>query len=388
MNRLLTGPAPYAGAAVVMTAAALFESGYGGPEAGFTVHNVSVSLVVGASVLLARWAPFAGVLLLVASIGVPPLFQELPPTGGTQLIAAMLLVGNAAYRLGPRMGLLAYAVGALVPATTLVWAGETVWEFAFFVLVLGPAWVVGILLRREHERSAELHRLTEALRVERSKQAEVAVAAERTRISQELHDAVAHTVSVMTLQVGVVRRRLQDRPVEEEALRGAEELGRQAVDELRRIVGLVREGEPAALAPLPSLAQLDELVANVRTAGTTVAMTLTGPLEEVPQAVDMSAYRILQEALTNALRHAPGAPVEVAVEVDRQAIRLAVVNGRATRPAVAHPAGGHGLPGMRERAAVLGGTLAAEPRGDGFAVEAVLPLAAPRAVAAREGATA
>jgi signal transduction histidine kinase len=383
VNRHLTSPAPYAAAAVVMAVTALFEAGYGGPDAAYTAHSVTVSLLCGAVMLLARWAPFLALVVLVATIAVPPLVADLPPTGGAQLIALMLLVGHAAYRLERRAGLVGYAIGTLVPSATIVFADDqSVWEFAFFALILGPSWVVGVLLRREQERSAELERLTEALRIERGKQAVVAVAAERTRISQELHDAVAHTVSVMTLQVGVVRRRLKDRPVEEEALRGAETLGRQAVDELRRIVGLVREGEPAALAPLPSLAQLDELVDHVRSAGTAVTVSVTGALEEVPHAVDMSAYRIVQEAFTNALRHAPGAPVEVTVAVDRTQVRLEVVNGAATRPAVVHPAGGHGLPGMKERAAVLGGTLVAEPRGDGFAVEAVLPLAAPRVAGA------
>jgi signal transduction histidine kinase len=204
------------------------------------------------------------------------------------------------------------------------------------------------------------------------------VAAERTRISRELHDAVAHTVSVMTLQVGVVRRRLDDGTVEEETLRGAESLGRQAVDELRRIVGLVREGEAPALAPLPSLAQIDELVAQVRSAGTEVSLDVRGDLSGVGHAVDMSAYRIVQEALTNALRHAPGAAVDVVVEVAGSAVEVAVGNGPARSAARPERGGGNGLPGMRERAHVLGGTLEAAPRADGgFAVRAVLPLGTP-----------
>ena len=212
----------------------------------------------------------------------------------------------------------------------------------------------------------------------------MAVAAERPRISRELHDAVAHTVSVLTLQVGVVRRRLDAGSVEEETLRGAETLGRQAVDELRRIVGLVREGEAPALAPLPSLAQLDDLVDQVRAAGVAVDVHLTGDITGVGHAVDMSAYRIVQEALTNALRHAPGAPVRIGVEVGRSAMEVAVTNGAAPagdRTTRAMRKGGNGLPGMRERAHVLGGSLRAGPLDDGgFEVRAVLPLG-PQAVA-------
>jgi signal transduction histidine kinase len=371
---------------LVMAGASLFEAAFGGQDAGLSPASVLISAGIGVACVVAWFSPLAGVVVNVLALGLPMLWGPLPLMGGAHLVATMLLVGYAAYRTDRRTGLAAYAGGALVPATTIVVAGQTVWEFLFYALILGPAWVVGFLLRREQERSAELGRLAEALRLEREKQAEVAVAAERTRISRELHDAVAHTVSVMTLQVGVVRRRLDDGTVEEETLRGAESLGRQAVDELRRIVGLVREGEAPALAPLPSLAQIDELVAQVRSAGTEVSLDVRGDLSGVGHAVDMSAYRIVQEALTNALRHAPGAAVDVVVEVAGSAVEVAVGNGPAS--SAARPergGGGNGLPGMRERAHVLGGTLEAAPRADGgFAVRAVLPRGAVRAAGIAE----
>ncbi len=370
--------------AAVMTVASFFEAGFGGPDAELTPTNTLGALAVGASIVLARWSPLGCLVLLLLSIAVPPMFVDLPPSGGAQVIAAMLLVGYAAYRTRPGEGLAAYLTTAVVFAVTLVLAGESVWEFVFFLLILGPAWVVGVLLRREQTRSAELLRLTEALRVERQKQAEVAVAAERTRISRELHDAVAHTVSVMTLQVGVVRRRLSGLTVEEETLRGVEKLGRQAVDELRHIVGLVREGEPPALAPLPSLTHLDELVDRVRSTGTAVQLLLDGPVDALPPAVDMSAFRIVQEALTNALRHAPGAEVTVEVSVDQRTVTLSIRNDAPSRPSsLATSAGtrGSGLVGMAERAAVLGGSLTAEADGSDFVVRARLPLHAGRTAA-------
>jgi signal transduction histidine kinase len=366
----------YVVAAVVMAGAALFEAGYGGPEAELTPLSVGSALLTGLAVLVARWTPLGAIVLLAAVVAVPALVvPDLPPSGGAQLIVWMLLVGNAAYRLPRDRGLVGYGVAAVVPAVTIVVAGESVWEFLFYGLILAPAWIVGVLLRREQRRSAELAALAGELRREREKQAEVAVAAERTRISRELHDAVAHTVSVMTLQVGVVRRRLGVGSVEEETLRGAETLGRQAVDELRRIVGLVREGESAALAPLPSMAQLDELVAHVRGTGTSVTVDLTGPVAEIPQAVDMSAYRIVQEGLTNALRHAPGARIEVRVAVGAREIEVSVVNGPARTPVAASVGGGHGLVGIRERVHVLGGafTAGATPDG-GHRLHARLPL--------------
>jgi signal transduction histidine kinase len=371
-----------------MAAASLVEAAFGRQDAGLDAATVLMSLALGAACVLAWFAPLAAVVVDVCALALPPLFVELPLLGGAHLITTMLVVGNAAYRSSRRVGAAAYALGAFVPAATIVLAGETVWEFLFFLLIMGPAWAVGVLLRRERERSAELLRLTEALRVEREKQAEVAVAAERTRISRELHDAVAHTVSVMTLQVGVVRRRLARGSVEEETLHGAETLGRQAVDELRRIVGLVREGEAPALVPLPSLGQLEELVDQVRATGTEVRLAVDGDVRSVGQAVDMSAYRIVQEALTNALRHAPGAAVDVAVTVRPSLVELRVANGPARRAAPgSRQGGGNGLPGIRERVHVLGGSLQAAPGADGgFVLAAVLPdgSAAPRPVPAAE----
>lgn len=374
-RRAVSHTAVHGLAAVVVAGAALFEAGAGGPEATLTPVNVAVSVLTGASLLLARWSAIGAVVLLLAVVAAPPLLvDDLPPIGGAQLIAAILLVGYAGYRLPRRAALVAYTALATVPPATIVATGESAWEFLFFALILAPGLVVGLLLAREQQRSAELTLLTEELRHEREKQAEVAVAAERVRISRELHDAVAHTVSVMTLQVGVVRRRQEPGSIEEETLRNAEQLGRQAVDELRRIVGLVREGEAAALAPLPSLAQVDELVQQVRSAGTEVTMHTSGDVSQVQGAVQASAYRIVQEGLTNALKHAPGAAVRVQVRVTAGAVEVEVVNTRPARlPGAA--AGGHGLVGLRERAHLLGGELLSERMPDGgHRLRAVLPL--------------
>ena len=376
-RRAVSHTAVHGLAAVVVTGAALFEAGAGGPEATLTPVNVAVSVLTGGSLLLARWSTIGAVVLLLAVIAAPALLvDDLPPIGGAQLIAAMLLVGYAGYRLPRRPALVAYAALASVPPATIVATGESAWEFLFFALILAPGLVVGLLLAREQQRSAELTLLTEELRHEREKQAEVAVAAERVRISRELHDAVAHTVSVMTLQVGVVRRRQEPGSVEEETLRNAEQLGRQAVDELRRIVGLVREGEAAALAPLPSLAQVADLVQQVRSAGTEVTLHSSGDVSLVQSAVQASAYRIVQEGLTNALKHAPGAAVRVHVLVTADTVEVEVVNTRpARRPGAG--GGGHGLVGLRERAHLLGGELLSERMPDGgHRLRAVLPLRA------------
>jgi signal transduction histidine kinase len=370
----------YLAVGAVITLAALFEAGFGGSEASLTGTAVAAALLTGVAVASSGRLPLAAVVLLSAGmVGALLLSPGGPPqVGGAQLIAYVLLVGNAAYRLSRAWGAVAYAVSAVVPPLVIVIDGESLWEFVFFALILAPAWAVGFLLRREQERSAELAALADALRREREKQAEVAVAAERTRISRELHDAVAHTVSVMTLQVGVVRRRQPAGSVEEETLRRAEGLGRQAVDELRRIVGIVREGESAELAPLPSLELLEQLVEEVRRAGAVVELRVSGPIGDVPQAVGISAYRIAQEGLTNALRHAPGAPVVLAVDATQEEVGVLIENepppgGPADRIG-APRTGGHGLVGIRERVHVLGGTLEAGPvESGGYRLAALLP---------------
>jgi signal transduction histidine kinase len=237
-------------------------------------------------------------------------------------------------------------------------------------------------VRRERLRSAQLVELTAVLDAQREATAHAAVVEERTRIAREVHDAVAHSVSVMTLQVGGLRRQLEDvladRPTEREVMLGIERLGRQSVEELRSLVGILREsgtGEPAAV--VPSLARAEELVADVRAAGLPVTLEVHGEKVELPRALDVTAYRILQEALTNVLRHSPDAPTTVVVRHAGDAVDLTVENARVRVPvAVGAPGvGGHGLVGMRERAAMFGGALEAGPREDGgYRVHARLPL--------------
>jgi signal transduction histidine kinase len=274
-------------------------------------------------------------------------------------------------------------VGTLVSAGALVASGEQVWEFLFFGVLFGGATAVGVLLRREAERSAQLTALAAELAAEREARARDAVAEERTRIARELHDAVAHTVSVMVLQVGVVRHRLTDRPVEHDVLVGVERIGRQAGDELRRTLGVLRpDGGSDGHAPQPSLRRLDELLDQVRAAGLRVEVERDGDVDALPPGLDVSAYRVLQEALTNVLRHAGPTDVAVRLRAAGSALDLAVEDAgpRAGRPAPAPgpgPGSGHGLLGMRERVAVYAGELQTGPRpGGGGSVRVRLPLPA------------
>ena len=221
---------------------------------------------------------------------------------------------------------------------------------------------------RDDERGAELVR---------NDAADVAATEERARIARELHDVVAHSVSVMVVQASGVRRLLHDDQVRErEALMSVEQIGRQALSEMRRMLDVMRAGEDqaaAALAPQPGLEHLDRLIEMAEEAGMPVTLHVEGARATLSPGVDLSAYRIVQEGLTNALKHAKGAHAEVTVRYEGDVVLLEIADDG---PGVANgQAMGHGLVGMRERVAVYGGTLEAGPRpGGGFALRARLPV--------------
>jgi signal transduction histidine kinase len=226
--------------------------------------------------------------------------------------------------------------------------------------------------RRETQR-----RLAEQQRISDSERARRTLLEERTRIARELHDVVAHHMSVIAIQAEAAPFRVPEPP--EELVRSFATIratASEGLGELRRLVGVLRaDGAADGAGPQPTLERLGELVATVERTGTTVTMAVTGTPRPLPQGVELSAYRIVQEALSNAVRHAPGSQVQVELDYRPVGLELRVVNGPARSAPIPTPGTGHGVLGMKERAAMLGGQLAAEPRPDGgFTVTAVLPL--------------
>ncbi|MCY1142455.1 histidine kinase [Actinoplanes sp. Pm04-4] len=279
-----------------------------------------------------------------------------------QLVGTMIVIYTVGRQVPPRGVERRGLIGAgLVMATFVVYlANDPGDPMAALFFPIAP-YVLGVALSVQARRGATV----------REQQAREALMEERVRIARELHDMVAHSVTVMVIQAGAVRRRLDaGLPVDSEVLRGIESSGRDAVGELRRTLGLLRgEGGDTAQSPV-GLDRLDELITQVREAGLTV--TLRQQKQPAPPAIDLSAYRIVQEALTNVLRHAGPTRVDVTVGFEDDGLHLAVVNDG--RPVVVG-GGGHGLIGMRERATLFGGELIAEPRAEGgFAVRARIPL--------------
>jgi len=259
------------------------------------------------------------------------------------------------------------------------------------MLAAAAMWFVGVGVRERRRYGAGVAEQAARRQRDEAERARHALQEERLRIARELHDVLAHSLSVVTVQAGVGRRVGAAQPAEAlRALHTVEEASRDALDELRRVLCLLRSddepGGPARsepdFAPAPGLANLDSLVALVRRAGTPVRVDLTGDVPAVPAAAGLTAYRIIQEALTNVVRHAPGATATVRVSIGPAGVRIRVTDADPAAaaagpeaPAMSPAAAGHGIAGMRERAAIFGGTLDAGPLpGGGFQVAAFLPV--------------
>jgi signal transduction histidine kinase len=250
-------------------------------------------------------------------------------------------------------------------------AGDYVWTF----ITTSIAWIVGYALGASLRSTDVARRLAEQAEAEREEQARLAVAEERARIARELHDVVGHSVSVMTVQASAVRRLLEpDQAKEREALLVVEQTGREALAEMRRMVGVLRRPDEApALAPQPSLEHIERLVSHTRETGLPVELRIEGTPVPLPAGIDTTAYRIVQEALTNAVKHARAEKAEVVVRYANGTVELTVSDdGRGGGDG---GGSGHGLVGMRERVSVYGGELEAGPQaGGGFRLRATLPV--------------
>jgi signal transduction histidine kinase len=312
--------------------------------------------------------------LAVAALGVPPIVL------GPAIVVAVYSVAAYGDRWVSLAGLAAAAVGsAAVQLTPGRFQAPTVVSNG---LVIGAAWLLGhfVGVRRAYttrlEQTAELERT-------RAELARRAVAEERLRLARELHDVVAHSISVIAVQSGVGAHVASTQPEEAaKALAAIEATSRAALTELRRLLGVLRQdSEPqGALAPVPGLADLEGLLAEVAKTGLAVRLRVEGTPSPLPAGVDLSAYRIVQEALTNVVKHAGPARAQVVVGYRDQEVTVEVTDdGRGVTAPTSNGRArvGHGLIGMRERVQVFGGDLEVGPRpGGGFRVAARLPLAA------------
>lgn len=332
---------------------------------------VAWAVAITAPLVLRRRFPLAVTLTVVAaSAALPTTELDLPMFQFIALLVVAWSVGS--YGSGDRafvgIGaiLLFFAVGFLFDRAHH--GTGNAGDLVFIALIFGGAWGAA---RALHAREAR----TEALERTRADEAQAAVTAERGRIARELHDVVAHAVSVMVVQAGAADQLLESDPARSrQALHAIQDSGRQAVDELRRLLGILRtEGTDAGLEPQPGLHSLNVLVDEATSAGTPVDVKVVGDERALPSGVDLCAYRVVQEALTNVRRHAPAAAASVTVSYLTDAIELDVVNALADGPHAKAP-GGHGLIGMRERVGLYGGTCRVGVDADRYRVPVRLPF--------------
>jgi signal transduction histidine kinase len=365
---------PWTGTAAVL-AVGVVEFVLDGRGSG-AAATAAVLLLVTVAGLVAPWSPVAAAVIVGITFPVGSGFGLEGPNGA-QLFALLLSTGYAGSAVRARRSWIAPAADqVLATLGILLWNGapSQAWENLFFCLLLWASWGVGLLTRRAWQRAERLGRLAARLDAEREVAEATAVAAERARIARDVHDSVAHSVSVMVLQLGALRTTVSDERVAA-VLRGVERLGRQSVDELRGLVGVLRE-EQGVAAP-PSLSRVPELLEEVRAAGLPVELAVHGEPRELPQALDVSAYRVLQEALSNVLRHAGPVPTAVSLRHEPAALVVQVddVGSPVPVPRGDEQVGGHGLAGIRERVAVFGGGVEAGPRPEGgFRLRARFPL--------------
>ena len=288
-------------------------------------------------------------------------------------MSASFLIGNLRNSFQTGIGLGVVVAGsALVVSTIPGWSTP---QMIFIPLQFAISWVAGFALRERAEQAEAAEMRATLAERERDAAARVAVAEERARIARELHDIVAHAVSVMVLQVGAVRHRHAEALAEDgDALKGVEQAGRTALAEMRRLLAAMRtDGDDVALGPQPGLDSLASLVEDVQRTGLPVRVHVAGDPVPLPRALDLSAYRIVQEGLTNVLKHAHAsianvtlryAPDELTIEIHDDGEGAATTDGL-----------GHGLVGIRERVKIYGGEMSAgSTNGGGFVLETRLPL--------------
>lgn len=327
--------------------------------------------------LLRRRAPFVvPAATWLVSAGLSFLDGELIVGQAAVSIAGMvaaILLGNLGEERKARAGLLVVVVSA---ATIIVNdPTHSVGSLFFVPMLFAVGWLIGFALRERAEQTQAAEQRAARAERERESAARLAVAEERARIARELHDVVAHAVSVMVLQVGAVRHRMPQDSADREALHNVEQAGRTALAEMRQLLGAMRrdEDDELDLTPQPGLDMLPGLLADVRAAGLDVQLVVDGEPRPLPRGLDLSAYRILQEGLTNVLKHADAQVATVRIGYDPTQVELEVRDdGRG-------PTGsdglGHGLVGIGERVKIYGGELTAGPTdGGGFALHVRLHL--------------
>jgi signal transduction histidine kinase len=359
------------------------DGGVGQPLSGPPLAEVVVVAALTVPLSWRRWRPLPALVVVAAALTAQVLFLSPSAPFAVGLVPLLLLTFDVARGGGLQAAAgLAIGAGALAITSNRVPAMRAPGEVVFSSVLIAGIWLVGRYAGHRHRQAEQLATYAARVELEQGQRAQEAIVAERARIARELHDVVAHSVSLMGVQAGAARTLLEADPERaRRALLLIEATARDAVGELGRLLGVLRAGDQAPdVAPQPGLGELAPLLAEVRDAGITLAVRVEGDQRPLSPGVDLAAYRLVQEALTNVVRHAGPCTAELHIRYADKTVEIEVsdegrtkqTNGRSESPGC-----GHGLIGMRERVAIYGGNLDAGPvPGDGFLVRAVLPTGA------------
>jgi signal transduction histidine kinase len=361
--------------AAVLVAAGLAELFVREPDAG-AAAGVAIGLAYAAVALRRRRPLVAGAAFYALVLAVSIVAVDVEPLNIPLFAVIVLAWSMGRHTTGRSVPASFFVTVAGMLAVIATMEGQVLTDFVFPTSFVTIAWVAGRSVRTRSRLTEELHEA--AVRAEESHEEELARAAadERRRIAREMHDVVAHSVSVMVVQAGGARRILdRDAARATEAAAHIEQTGRGALVEMRRLLGVLHQGEDAERAPAPGMRELEALVGRSRAAGLPVELSVDGEPRPLPAGLDLAAYRVLQEGLTNALKYAGAAPTEVRVGWSPDTLELTVADRGPGPGAADGDGGGHGLVGMRERVRLYGGELWTGRRdGGGFEIRARIPL--------------
>jgi signal transduction histidine kinase len=373
----------FTGVAIGLTIAAVATIPDAEPGSGFKdPDGLATALVVLQTAVIAfvrRW-PVAVITVLVAALIAEASLEYL--LGDVAFLASLVAVFVVASRtVGWRAVYGAAATGVALIVLFLVEGGgiTTISELLINIAIFAVAWVGGMLVRSRMTRLTQAENYAAELTAQRDLAAQAAVAGERSRIARELHDAVGHTLNLIVVQAGAAKRVRESNPTAAfAALDSIENTGRQALADMDRMLGILRDhpdSEAEGLGPRPGLGRLEPMLNEARSAGVRVEVEIVGEARRLPVSIDLTAYRIIQEAITNVMKHAPGAEAAVQLDYAPRTLGLNITNG-PPRSGHVRPAsgGGRGLPGMQERVALFGGSIKYGRAGDGFQVQVSLHI--------------
>jgi signal transduction histidine kinase len=366
--------------ALILLGLTLTEIALSADQQGVTTADLwwSAAFMVTQALPLAfrRRAPFT-VITVVGISGAIYNAMNIPPQPYTEVLIFLVLFYTVAAYAKRDQVILVGVLSAIGLVVLQIPFTDTFKNLALIFVLSAAAWITGLNTRYRIRQAELLEERAERAEREREERVRIATLEERAEIAREIHDVVAHTVSVVAVQAGAARRVLDQGEPEEarRALAGIEEASREAMAELRRLLGVLRETDAGAdLGPQPGLQRLEQLVDQFRQAGLEVQVDEEGERRALPAGLDLSAYRVVQEALTNTLTHSGSTSARVVIRFGTDALDVEVIDRGGPTQGAPDSNGGHGIVGMRERVAMFGGELEAGPADGGFAVHATFPL--------------